>query len=115
VNALFLLKHLLIAAAALPLLLAGRQAKPDDEAAQTRISTVYRADKAACVALSGQASDLCFEQARARMKVARADSVPSRTQTPAAAEIRSSYFAGAAAEAALSGAATPTSRVTNSR
>jgi hypothetical protein len=73
VNTVFLLKHLLIAAAALPMLLAGRQATLDGNVTQTRISNDYRANKAICAALSGQASDLCFEQARARMKMARAE------------------------------------------
>jgi hypothetical protein len=73
VNTVFLLKHLLIAAAALPMLLAGRQATLDGNVTQTRISNDYRANKAICAALSGQASDVCFEQARARMKMARAE------------------------------------------
>jgi hypothetical protein len=66
-------KHLLVAAVAFPLLQAAQRAEPAYQAANTRISTDYQADKAACAPLAAQARDVCFEQARARKKVTRAE------------------------------------------
>jgi hypothetical protein len=68
-----MIKPLLTATALLPLLLAAQGADPAYQAANVRISTDYRADKAACGALAAQPRDLCYEYARARRKVARAE------------------------------------------
>jgi hypothetical protein len=68
-----MLKLLLVAAVVFPLLQAARFAEPADQAANVRISTDYRADKAACALLAASARDLCYEQAGARKKVARAE------------------------------------------
>jgi hypothetical protein len=66
-------KHLLVAAVAFPLLQAAQRAEPAYQAANARISNDYQAEKLACTALSEQARDVCFEQARARKKVTRAE------------------------------------------
>ena len=68
-----MLKPLLAAAVVLPLLQAARLAEADDQAANVRISNDYQADKAACASLAASARDVCYEQAVARMKVARAE------------------------------------------
>jgi hypothetical protein len=67
-------KHLLVAAVAFPLLQAAQRAEPAYyQAANTRISTDYQAEKGVCTALAAQARDVCFERARARKKVTRAE------------------------------------------
>jgi hypothetical protein len=68
-----LLKHLLVATVAFPLLQGAQRAEPAYQAANTRISTDYRAEKRACTPLAAHARDVCFEQARARKKATRAE------------------------------------------
>ena len=68
-----MLKPLLVAAVVFPLLQAAHWVEPADKAANVRISTDYQADKAVCAALAAPARDLCYEQAVARKKVARAE------------------------------------------
>jgi len=74
-NKTLALKHSLFVAAmlALPLAQAAPMARPDYQAAKTRISADYKADKAACASMSGNAKDICVEQAKAKEKVARAE------------------------------------------
>ena len=66
-------KPLLVAAVVFPLLQAAYLAEPAYQAANVRISTDYQADKAACASLAAPGQDLCYEQAVARKKVARAE------------------------------------------
>ncbi len=66
-------KPLLVAAVVIPLLQAAHLAEPAYQAANVRISTDYQADKVACAPLAAPARELCYEQARARKKVARAE------------------------------------------
>ncbi len=66
-------KPLLVAAVLFPLLQVVHVAEPAEQAANVRISTNYQADKAACAGIAAAAQDLCYEQAVARKKVARAE------------------------------------------
>ena len=43
------------------------------KAGKTRISADYKADKAACAAMSANAKDICVQEAKARESVARAE------------------------------------------
>jgi hypothetical protein len=74
-NRYFNFKSPLIVAAmlALPLAQAATMSKAEYKADKTRISADYKADKAACASLSGNAKDICVEEAKAREKVARAE------------------------------------------
>jgi hypothetical protein len=67
----------LIAAALMAWPLAQVQAqtmsKADYKAASSRIGADYKADRAACESFSGNAKDICIEQAKAKEKVALAD------------------------------------------
>jgi len=63
-NKLFNLKASLVVATMLAL--------PAPQAA-TMTKTDYKADKAACAALAGNAKDICVEEAQAKQKVARAE------------------------------------------
>jgi hypothetical protein len=47
--------------------------KPDYKAGKTRISEAYKVDKAACHSQSGNAKDVCEEEAKGKEKVARAE------------------------------------------
>lgn len=47
--------------------------KPDYEASKTRISADYKVDKRACSSYSGNAKDVCIEEAKAKEKVAKAE------------------------------------------
>jgi len=47
--------------------------KPDYKAGKTRISEAYKVDKAACRSHSGNAKDVCEEEAKGKEKVARAE------------------------------------------
>jgi len=47
--------------------------KPDYKAGKTRISEAYKADKAACKKQSGNAKDVCQEEAKGKERVARAE------------------------------------------
>lgn len=71
----FNLKTSLIVAAILviPLAQAATLSKADYQAGKTRISADYKADKAACASLAGNAKDICVEEAKAKEKVAHAE------------------------------------------
>jgi hypothetical protein len=69
----FVLKLLVAAVVVFPLLHAVRLAEPADQAAIVRISTVHHAAKAVCAPMAAPAQGLCYEQAAARKKVARAE------------------------------------------
>lgn len=56
-----------------PLAQADTLTKAEYKAEKTRISAAYKADKAACAPLSGNAKDICVEEAKAKEKVARAE------------------------------------------
>ncbi len=58
---------------ALPMAQAATMAKTDYKANKARIDEEYKADKAACAPLSGNAKDICVEEAKAKEKVARAE------------------------------------------
>lgn len=65
---------LLVAALlALPLAQAATLPKADYEAGKARIGAAYKADRAACAALSANAKDICIEEAKAKEKVERAE------------------------------------------
>jgi hypothetical protein len=57
--------------------------KPDYKTGITRINQTYKADKAACKSQSGNAKDVCEEEAKAKEKVARAELEFSYTGTAA--------------------------------
>jgi len=58
---------------ALPVAQAATMAKADYKAGKERISAEYKADKAACDALSGNAKDVCVQEAKGKEKVAKAE------------------------------------------
>ena len=74
-NQLFTLKATLATCAmlALPLAQAATMARSDYSAAKSRASAEYKADKAACASMSGNAKDICVEEAKGKEKVARAE------------------------------------------
>jgi hypothetical protein len=74
-NSNFNFKTALLAGAllVLPVAHAATMSKADYTAAKTRISADYKADKAACASLAGNAKDVCVEEAKAKEKVARAE------------------------------------------
>jgi len=47
--------------------------KAEYEGHKTRISEVYKTDKAACAAMAGNAKDVCMEEGKAKEKVALAE------------------------------------------
>ena len=53
--------------------------KADFNAAKTRISSEYKADKASCQQLAGNAKDICIEEGQAKEKVAKAELTYSYT------------------------------------
>lgn len=57
--------------------------KADYSAGKTRISDTYKTEKKACDAVSGNAKDVCVEEAKAREKVARAELEFAYTGKPA--------------------------------
>jgi hypothetical protein len=57
----------------LPLAQAATLAKADYKAGKTRISADYKADKAACATLTGNAKDICHEEAKGKEGVALAE------------------------------------------
>jgi hypothetical protein len=71
----FNLKASLVVAALLSLSVAQAATISKDEykASKTRNSADYKADKANCAALAGNAKDICVEEAKAKEKVARAE------------------------------------------
>jgi hypothetical protein len=70
-----LLKTSLVCAALLPVsaTFAETISKADYAAGKSRISAAYKSDKAACGSLTGNAKDICKEEAKAKEKVARAE------------------------------------------
>lgn len=74
-NSYFNFKTSLIVGAllVLPVAQAATMSKAEYKAANTRISADYKADKAACASLAGNAKDICVEEAKAKEKVARAE------------------------------------------
>lgn len=81
----FKLKYSLVLAAvlALPVAQAANMPKADYKAAKDSISTTYKADKKACDALSGNAKDVCTEEAKGKEKVAKAELEYRYTGKPA--------------------------------
>lgn len=57
--------------------------KDDYGAQKTRLSDVYKTEKKACDSMSGNAKDVCVEEAKAREKVARAELEYAYTGKPA--------------------------------
>lgn len=84
-NKHFSFKASLIVAAlmALPMAQAATMDKAQYSAAKARISTEYKADKAACGSMSGNAKDICVQEAKGKEKVARADLEFGYTGKPA--------------------------------
>lgn len=58
---------------ALPVAHAATMSKAEYRADKARISADYKADKAACASQSGNAKDICVEEAKAKESVARAE------------------------------------------
>ncbi len=58
---------------ALPAAHAATMTKADYKADKTRISADYKADKTACASQSGNAKDICMQEAKAREKVGLAE------------------------------------------
>jgi hypothetical protein len=69
------LKATLIIAAwlSMPIAHAASMSKADYKAEKERIGVVYKADKAACGSMAGNAKDICVEEAKAKEKVAHAE------------------------------------------
>ena len=67
----------------MPVAQAATMSKAEYTAANTRIGADYKADKAACASLTGNAKDVCVEQAKAKEKVARAELEYSYSGKPA--------------------------------
>lgn len=72
-NRCFKLALLTAALLALPLAQAATLSKAEYESTKTRIKADYKVDKAACASQSGNAKDICVEQAKAKEKVALAE------------------------------------------
>jgi hypothetical protein len=68
---------------ALPVAYAANISKADYTAGKARISAGYRADRAACDGQSGNAKDVCVQEAKAKEKVALAELEYSHTGKPA--------------------------------
>jgi hypothetical protein len=58
---------------ALPLAQAATMVKADYQAGKTRIADDYKAGKSACGSITGNAKDICIEEAKAKEKVAKAE------------------------------------------
>jgi len=67
----------------LPVAYAANISKADYTAGKARISASYKADKAACDSQSGNAKDICVQEAKAKEKVALAELEYSHTGKPA--------------------------------
>jgi hypothetical protein len=82
-NTQFTLKASLVLAAllCLPVAQAALTSKDDYKANKTRINAEYKAEKAACSSMSGNAKDICVEEAKAREKVALAEGEFAHTGT----------------------------------
>ena len=63
----------------LPMAYAANISKADYTAGKARISAGYKADKAACDSQSGNAKDICIQEAKAKEKVALAELEYSHT------------------------------------
>jgi hypothetical protein len=74
---------LISALLALPVAQAAPMAKADYDLAKKGISADYKADKAACSSMSGNAKDICVEEAKAKEKVANAELTFSYSGKPA--------------------------------
>ena len=74
-NTFFHLKasFIVVAMLVLPMAQAATMTKADYTAGKPRISEDFKADKAACAALTANAKDICIEEAKAKEKVARAE------------------------------------------
>ncbi|MEO8155371.1 MAG: hypothetical protein ABI605_20070 [Rhizobacter sp.] len=74
-NMRFNLKTSLVMAAmlALPVAHAANLPKAEYKAGKDRISADYKADKAACKSLAGNAKDICIEEAKGKEKIAKAE------------------------------------------
>jgi hypothetical protein len=83
-NTIFNLKSSLVLAAvlALPVAQAANLSKEEYKAGKDRISADYKAEKKACDALSGNAKDVCMEEAKAKEKVAKAELEYNHTGKP---------------------------------
>lgn len=68
---------------ALPMAQAATMDKAQYGAAKDRISADYKTEKAACGPMSGNAKDICVEEAKGKEKVARADLEFGYTGKPA--------------------------------
>ena len=51
----------------------GTMSKPDYKASKDQISAKFKDDKAACKSMTGNAKDICMEEAKGREKVAKAE------------------------------------------
>ncbi len=82
---IFNLKSSLIVAAvlALPVAHAANLTKEEHKAGKDRIEATYKTDKKACDALSGNAKDVCSEEAKGKEKVAKAELEYNYTGKPA--------------------------------
>jgi hypothetical protein len=69
----FKLALLTAALLALPVAHAANISKADYQSSKTRVKADYKVDKAACDGQSGNAKDICVEQAKAKEKVALAE------------------------------------------
>ncbi|MCV2356511.1 hypothetical protein LNV09_20410 [Paucibacter sp. B2R-40] len=80
-NNQFKLKATLVLAAlfCLPAAQAALTSKDDLKASKTRIAADYKTEKAACSAMSGNAKDVCVEEAKAHEKVALAEAELAHT------------------------------------
>ncbi len=58
---------------ALPVAHAATMTKVDYKAAKDRISADYKTDKAGCASITGNAKDICVEEAKAKEKIAKAE------------------------------------------
>jgi hypothetical protein len=58
---------------ALPVAQAATMVKADYQAGKTRIADDYKTEKAACGTATGNAKDICVEEAKAKEKVAKAE------------------------------------------
>ena len=68
---------------ALPLAQAAAITEADYKAGKASISAQYKADKAACASFSANAKDICFAEATAKEKIARAELEYGYTTKPA--------------------------------
>ena len=68
---------------ALPMAQATTVDKAQYKSAKDRISAEYKTDKAACNSMSGNAKDICIEEAKGKEKIARADLQYGYTGKPA--------------------------------